>query len=228
MRIEVAKMRRGYEIGLATGLFRVPRVLEYDEAAGEAKFEWLVGLQGVRRLLANNPTPELVARIGQTLAAIHRDLVLPDDMKKPLPSEFQLPGETEVFLHGDFTVDNVHVAGPGEPIVVLDWQMTDVHGADSTYGSRYFDLTWFINTLFGRPAHRYLGASREAPWATLFLKSYFDAAGGLWEQEELRAYMDRFFTLKFARRRRDWPWLRRLSMIPANARLRNFVRSFRL
>lgn len=227
MRIEVAKTRRGGEIGRATGLFRVPQVLDFDEAAGRATFERLGGLRMLRHVLVREAAPDVATRLGLALAAIHRGLVLPEDMKAPLPDEFALPGETEVFLHGDFTVDNLYVTQPGEPLVVLDWQMTAVHGGRATFGTRYFDVTWFINTLFDRPVHRYFGASLEAPWAAVFFKSYFGSAGAA-VQEDLRSYMNRFFTVKTAQRRREIPWHRRLLMAPANRRLWTFVRSFRL
>jgi len=227
LRVEVEKTRRGGDIGRATGLFRVPRLLEYNEAAGQATFERIEGLCMVRDVLARRPGAELAERLGQALAAIHRDLELPEPMKHPLPEEFCLPGETEVFIHGDFTVENVYVTGPGEPLVILDWQMTDVHGEEATWGTRYFDVTWFINTLFYRPMHLYLGAEREAPWAGLFLRSYF-AAAGCGDPEALRRYMERFFAVKMAQRRRTLSWPRRFLMATANARLRAFVRSFRL
>jgi len=167
----------------------------------------------------------VLERIGQGLAEIHRSLTLPDDMRTALPPELSLEGETQVFLHGDFNGTNVCIDRSNQTIAVLDWQMTSVHGGTATYGTRYFDLTWFVNHLFVRPLHRYLFARPAAPAARLFLQSYFKALDMDCPFPELCEYMKRFFKQKLSHRKRTLSLAKRLLLAPANVRLMAFLKA---
>ncbi|MBU1054479.1 MAG: phosphotransferase [Proteobacteria bacterium] len=228
LRIEVEKARQGYKIAKNTGLFCTPKVIDYDEVSGIVIFERLRGLQMMKDILAFSPTMELVSRIGKVLAEIHSNLILPDEMRKPLPDEFQAPGDSQVFIHGDFNVENVLFMGQYDTIAVIDWQMTSVHGGEATWGTRFFDIAWFINTLFYRPIYRYIGALHEAPWAQIFLRSYSEASKEAINEDQFRSYMERFFRLKMAQRRSSLNPLQRMSLVPANSRFFRFIKSFKL
>lgn len=226
MRVEAAKTIGGYKVAESCGLFRVPKVLDYDDATGTLTLERLHNIEPLMPAIAFMKGGEsILERIGRSLAAIHRDLTLPDDMKVGLPPELTLPGETQAFFHGDFNGSNVCIDKQDQTIVVLDWQMTWMHGETATYGTRYFDLTWFVNYLFCRPLHRYLFARPVASDARLFLESYFDASEINCPLPELHEYMKGFFEDKLARRRRKCPLVKRLLLVPANVRLMAFVKS---
>ena len=178
LRVEVEKTRRAWEIAQAGDLFLVPRVLKYNPPGDSAVFERMHGIRSVADPIAfQADCTALLEKVGRSLAVIHQRFRLPDEMKAPLPEELRLTGDTEVFLHGDFNTDNVAVATSDGRLVILDWMTTDVHGHAATYGTRYFDLAWFINGMFYLPTFRYLLARPEPPRARVFLKAYFDAAG---------------------------------------------------
>ena len=199
MLIEVEKTRRAYEIGRDCGLFRVPEVLEYDEAAGTAVFERL----DIKPVSIAVPWGEkrctLSKNVGVSLAIIHRELSLPDQMLVPLPSEFSLSHD-EVFFHGDLSVDNVCVGNSWPPIVILDWQMTPLYGGQATFGTRYFDILWFINNLINRPSPRFLLGNPVAPVIRVFLESYFQESRLSCNSEMLLKYAIRFFDIEMQRR----------------------------
>jgi len=218
MRVEVEKTRRALEIGRQSGLFRVPEVLDYDEKEGVVVLERIRGLRPVRNgLLARGRTAlELAARSARALAAIHRDLRLPEDMRVNLPPELAAPG-ARVFLHGDFNGANVCRSETEPGLVILDWQMTSRHGGRATCGTRFFDVVWFLNYLLWTPGWRHLVGDPVAPVARVFLATYFhETAAG--DEAELGSYAQRFFEHKQARRRElaTWwqrPWLPRCQVI---------------
>lgn len=228
MRVEVEKTRLGYELGQATGLFRVPRILDYDADTGTVTFERVHDLRTMRDALATAPNRDVVSRVGHVLAAIHDNLALPDEIRKPLPVALQEPHDTEVFIHGDFTVENLLISERSGTIVVLDWQMTSAHGCEATWGTRFFDISCFIGTLFFRPLEKFLGAKKEFPWAELFLKSYSAAAKKRIERDSFRSYLTRYSKVNLAQRHEGMTRLRQLSMVPANLRMSHFIRSFEL
>ncbi|HDT14293.1 MAG TPA: hypothetical protein ENO03_08065 [Candidatus Aminicenantes bacterium] len=99
MRVEVEKTRRAGRIGKTSGLFRVPEVIDYDEARGVAVFERITGIQPLRLVLCRGELDSiLVGRIGAALAAVHRELTLPSEMIVPLPPEFVAGGGVSFFM----------------------------------------------------------------------------------------------------------------------------------
>jgi len=191
MRVEVEKTRRAYEIGKDCGLFRVPKVLEHDETAGRALFERLDSIRPVREAVPwGKQYIALAETLGTSLAIIHRELTLPDEMRIPLPTEFALP-HNEVFLHGDLSVDNVLVGPSWPPIVIIDWQFTPGFGGRATFGSRYFDIMWFMGNLIRRSTPRFLLANPVRPVAKAFMESYCQEVGLSWDPNEFAAYAKR-------------------------------------
>jgi hypothetical protein len=227
MRVEVEKMRTAYRIGKTSRLFRVPEVLAHDEAKGQVTLEWIAEMQPVRRsILGAAQRGPLMERMGRVLATIHRELSLPAEMLVPLPPEFALPG-TEVFLHGDFSANNVHLERRHSEIVVLDWQMTSMHGGAATHGSRYFDLIWFVNCLLWTPSARYLLGDPVAPLIRPFLESYFREAELQYDAEALACYAARFFEAKLPLRGKHATWRTRILFPRSRALTQRFIADLR-
>lgn len=200
MRVEVEKTRRAYRIGESSGLFRVPRVLEYDPERGRAVFERIRRLTPVRGMLGRDErTEKIMERAGRSLAAIHRHLELPADMLIPLPAAFVRTGN-DVFLHGDFNGSNLAVEPGSSRVVILDWQMTSRHGGRATFGNAYFDLVWFVNYLIWTPTIRYLFGDPVTGPARLFVGAYLRESG-IGGGEDLLDYAREFFRVKLPARK---------------------------
>lgn len=225
MRVEVEKTRRAFEIGKRSGLFRVPEVYDFDETAGTAVFERLHGIDPVKRVINGPGRHEaLMDRIGRVLAVIHDELSLPDDMVVLLPPELDLPG-TEVFLHGDFNAANVFVERVSKLIVVLDCQMTSRHGGKATYGSRYFDVIWFVNYLLWSPTWRYLVNDPASPVINAFIETYLREADKSGEKSRLSEYSKRFFSVKRPKREEHASWRQILLMPRSDLLTKKFLLS---
>lgn len=225
MRIEVEKTRRAFEIGKDSGLFRVPEVVEYNEDKGVAVFERIYGITPVWSV-ANRSSQykALIEQIGCSLAVIHRNLVLPGKMTIALTAEFNLPG-TEVFFHGDFNGINVCISACSPSVVILDWQMTSRHGGRATYGSRYFDIIWFINYILWTPTIHYLFSDPVSTMAKGFLESYFKESGLTYNMREFVQYAKDFFDTKLPLRKQHASWKARFLLKRSNILTERFVKS---
>lgn len=224
MRIEVEKTIRAFDIGCQSGLFRVPRILDYDESKGRVVFERIHDIQGIRHLVSfGSRYGMLLEKSGIALAAIHGGLELPAEMKILLPDEFVHDGN-EVFLHGDFSIDNVCVHNNNLEIVILDWQMTKVHGGVASYGTRYFDVVWFINNLFTKSFTKYMFAPSVRSGAFRFLTAYIESCDCSYDMRDFGYYMKEFYRIKMDLRRKSMTWKRRIVMTPGHMFWRMFIR----
>jgi hypothetical protein len=199
IRAEVEKTRRAGDISAGCGLFRTPQVLDYDEARGEVVFERIAGLQPVRLILTDvTRSRQLLENLGRALAAIHRELRLPAELKIPLPRAYCGDGE-QVFFHGDVSIDNVNVLD-GSPLpVILDWQTTPLLGGRATYGTCYFDLAWLLHNLFNRPTFRMCFKDRITTLARGFVAAYAAQTGEPFQGDSFFAYLEKFFNLELPR-----------------------------
>jgi tRNA A-37 threonylcarbamoyl transferase component Bud32 len=196
MRIEVEKCRRAFQIGRDCELFHVPQVLDYNDSNGVAVFERIDGIKPIKNAVSwGDEYASLAEILGSSLAMIHEKLKLPHEMIVPLPPELSFPG-CDVFIHGDPSVYNICVGKRWPPIVILDWQMTLIHGGQATFGTRYFDLMWFIDNLVYRPTIRYLFSNPLTTVSSKFLDAYFKTARLEYKADEITSYAKHFFDLK--------------------------------
>ena len=225
MSVEVEKTVRAAKIGENCGLFYVPKVLEYDKGKGVAVFERIHQIRPIGNVIKSTKhCKSIVEQIGCSLAVIHRELTLPENMTIELPTEFRLAG-TEVFFHGDFNGINVCVVPYKPSIVILDWQMTNLHGGEATFGSRYFDLLWFINYLLWNPTIKYLFQDPINKVVKPFLQSYFNGTACSDDAEMLIEYSYNFFEAK-SPAKKQYPSRRKRYMFQySNGLTRRFIKS---
>jgi hypothetical protein len=177
--VEATKTVRAAEIGRECGLFYVPRVLDFDRNKGVLELERLNGLETLLELAINKDARvlELMNRAGRALAVIHEQLTLPDKIKYPLPPDWMAQdsnsgSDRNVFIHGDFASVNVCLHEASGRLVILDWSAAPIVGRNPTFGSRYFDLLWFVACVFrGAPGARFLNWDVEG-MADVFLRGY--------------------------------------------------------
>ena len=225
MRIEVEKTLRARDIGENCGLFHVPKVLDFDKEKGVTVFERIHDINPVLNFLRNTKKcNSIIEQMGISLAIIHKELTLPYDMIIKLPPEFRLEG-TEVFLHGDFNGINIGVIPKKPSIIILDWQMTSIHGGEATYGSRYFDLIWFINYLLWTPTIKYLFNIPVNKVAKLFLESYFKEASLPYDANMIIKYSKNFFRVKLPERKQHACRQKRYLLPYYNILTKRFIKS---
>ena len=176
--IEAEKARRAFEIGRDSGLFSVPKVVNFDAEAGVLEFERLSNLATLLDLAVRKDErlPGLLKKAGQALAVVHENLVLPEEMQYELPPEWMAPAGENVFIHGDFACINVCFREPSDELVLVDWSAAPSVGRAPTFGSRYFDILMLVSSIFhGAPWRRALSWNGKE-MAKTFLRGYGEAA----------------------------------------------------
>lgn len=172
--IEAEKASRAFEIGRDSGLFSVPKIINFDTETGVLEFERLNGLVTLLDVAVRKDErlPELLKKAGQALAVVHEKLVLPEEMKKELSPEWMNLAAENVFIHGDFACINVCFHEPSDELVLLDWSAAPLVGRTPTFGSRYFDILMFVSSIFhGAPWRRALNWNAKE-MAESFLRGY--------------------------------------------------------
>jgi len=218
LRIELEKTRLSRLIGEQTGLFYVPRVIQFNEKESTIDFEYLEGLRTIQEVAISNSSQliNIFTRIGAALAAIHDNLVLRPDMKKNLPSEWMCSDENNVFLHGDFTAHNICFHKASNRIVILDWSTADFLGGQHTYGSRYFDITWFIYFMFHYLPARYIVRWDSKGMADAFIEGYTGRGQARLESSAFRHFhlkTEKLKRKKFWSGGKNYPWYRRMGYL---------------
>jgi len=234
--IEAAKTELAVEIGKDSGLFYVPRLLNFDRDKGILDFERLHSLVTLLQLAINKDGRllEYSEKAGMALAVIHEQLVLPDEMKHELPTEWIDSTGENVFIHGDFACINVCLNEPAGQLVILDWSAAPIIGRTPTFGSRYFDILWFISCAFrGAPGIRFLSWDAEG-MADAFLKGYVKRSSA----QNLNRFKDYLPKIYKLHRKKAWQLTRRRNPLRAAAyicpqmvmysRLHKFLHSYEL
>lgn len=172
--IEVAKTSKAFDIGKDCRLFYVPKVVNFDAKAGVLELERLHGMVTLLDMAARKDHRlfELLKKVGQALAAIHEKLVLPEEMKHKLPTQWMASPGDNVFIHGDFAGFNLCYDESSDRLVILDWSSAPLLGNVATYGSRFFDIIWFVIFLFYGAPRRCLLNWDATAMANAFLAGY--------------------------------------------------------
>lgn len=215
LRVELAKSQKASHIGEATGLFSVPRVLSLDEDAGVLDFERIRELRTIGDLvLCDDPRlPSLLDRAGRSLAVIHDRLALDAEMRMDLPAEWKGQPADDVFLHGDYTSENVCVNDRTGRLVIVDWSTAPLMGRVPTYGTRYFDILWFAGNLFETMPLRRVGCWHAKARVDAFLCGYVSAPGACLNRDLFGRFyrqMCRLLKWKFSQRIRGYRWYARV------------------
>jgi hypothetical protein len=150
IRLELEKLRLAHAIGESSNLFCVPEILDVDVPAGRLHLEHLTGLRTLAELAASDDPGLMPALrlLGRSLSAVHEQLRLSEEDTIPLPDEWMGLDDENAYLHGDLTVCNVGWDDSTGRLVMFDWALSRIIGVPATYGSRYFDLAWFVRSVF--------------------------------------------------------------------------------
>jgi aminoglycoside phosphotransferase (APT) family kinase protein len=208
--IEAAKASKAFDIGQDCGLFYVPKIVNFDAKARVLEFERIDGLVTLLDMAArkDNRLLELLKKAGQSLAVIHEKLVLPEEMKHELPAEWiARPGEN-VFIHGDFAGFNLCFDESTDRLVILDWNSAPLLGNVATYGSRFFDVIWFVIFIFYGAPRGCLFNWDAMAMANAFLAGYTENRPEIFQRlsGDFKPLMRRYYhkTVWYLAKQRSW------------------------
>ncbi len=225
--IEAEKSKQGYEIGIKTNLFRAPKVLNVHYDQGQIDFERINGLVTIREYVHDkHGLNELFDSVGRSLAFIHNELKLPDEMKKNMPKEYLYSlGSKGVFLHGDFNSINIQIVQETGELVILDWAMSHIFDHAATVGPLYFDLFYFIHTMFfGRYfSSEFKMIKNREEYLKKFLDGYFSISKHDYDADELQKAFSIYYMLMYKRHAKQKGYLRFLLYKPNFNSLKKFI-----
>jgi hypothetical protein len=195
--VEFAKTRQAAAVGKQTGAFYVPEILSFDPDAGVLEFERLHGFRRMDQLLFDlHPSLDgLIERAGRALAIIHSHLHLEETRRIPFPSEWMAGNPDCAFLHGDYCPINIGLDDPTGRLVILDWAPTPYLKTNSTFGPRYFDMTWFVLSTYQSMAATFRKEWAADRIADTFLKAYLDARTETLSRHLFRDFQHRVWRL---------------------------------
>lgn len=147
--VERIRTQAAFDLALESGLFSVPRMLSFDDAAGTIRFERLENMRPVKEYLARTgPTDPMLSRIARALAAIH------DRLESPIgsagkPEWLDAPTSSKpVHFHGDFGLGNIMCNPISGEIAILDWAPAEWIDFRQTRGPAEVELSNFLISLF--------------------------------------------------------------------------------
>jgi tRNA A-37 threonylcarbamoyl transferase component Bud32 len=227
--LEFIKTKQAASIAASSSLFRVPEIISFDLSKGEIVFERLYGLKNLIEALFYHRDPFcLLEKVGLALAIIHNKFFLPEKFSSPLPT-LGIEIETNpVYVHGDFSWENVMFHPERDELVVIDWAIAPWLDRRGSFGPCFLDLGILMQGLFiRRPGAPYRLSGPELLGRT-FLQSYSSAFSQEFRISEFRKYFSALFSIYLKMRRRQIGNVRYLAYLPSFLRLKAFVRTLEL
>ena len=216
IQLELQKTLAARDIGVSSGLFYVPRVVEADPDAGRLALELMPGLRTLADLTGCGDARVMPALtlLGKSLAEVHGRLRLPPRLTLPPPAGWEAQGEDSVFIHGDLTMNNVCWDEAGDRLVIVDWSAGPALGAPVTFASRYLDLLWLCAGVFWEPSWFRRPLYPAGAMCDQFLASYASGCSDFSTERFLRYDSDQVIVAAFhkwgrSRRARFAQWARR-------------------
>ncbi len=221
---EAVKTIKGSYISRKYKIFYVPKINECNFDQGYLNFERILNLTPIRDLLFKKKQNEIFYNIGHSLILIHENLILEKNQKIPLPERIQEKG-LNVFIHGDYSIDNVCIDSVSKKLIIIDWQMTKVFGGTSTFGTPYFDLIWFLNNLYFQSFDRIIYSTRIKSYADSFLAGYIENSSQHFFLNDFSKYSIKFMKNRYAQKEKEWTIKNKINFLPYKYLLLKYLSS---
>lgn len=193
---EVRMTQRACELAATSGLFRVPRVVDFDLSKQWIKLQYIPDTVPLFYLFrSGEPLTHIFARAGRVVAQIHDLLKLDEEFILPLPPSIDRGGP-RAFVHGDLNLINVRYHPATDDLVLFDWASSPLIGVIANWGTVYWDLAHFARSTIVSPPIRLTGKKIRWDLADTFLRTYVEhAQQGALERPffDYCRYIHRFF-----------------------------------
>ena len=209
-RLERERTEFGTQVAAECGLFDVPEILAYNDVEGEIAFSYDHSAVTLRDYLGKQTQPELMTRVGRSLAAIH--------------AAYHASSGPDVLWHGDYATGNWLYSEECDRITIIDWSNASwtLVPADRSSGSAGFDLGVALITLFH---HRFLGPMyipKPEILGSALLQAYIRESGSL-SLATVLSFISRLIHRRREHRIEQRGILRNFAYDPSLIRLRLFL-----
>jgi len=116
-------------------------------------------------------------RVGQSISIFHNvDKESTNISKRRFPKDFFSPpfNNNNVFIHGDFTLRNILYSVDTNRLDIIDWNTSPIFDFSANYGPRYWDLSFFISSLFYFSYSTFLSFDVRKQLSKSFLSGYLN------------------------------------------------------
>ena len=182
---EVDMSKGAYEMASETELFDTPIIKEINSEKNEIDFELLEEITTLRAHFISNfaysssakqlsEFKQLFSRIGKSLNLIHSGKKYFEGISRTtFPDGFFKADFNKdlVYIHGDFTLSNL-LYGKNNKLFIIDWNTSPVYGFSASCGPRYWDLSFFISSLFYFSISTFFSFKVRKELAKEFLSGY--------------------------------------------------------
>ena len=173
-------------IGSTSNLFNTPSVSGIDREKCLLEFELIQEAITVRKYFVDlakwGASPEKLAvlektffKLGQSIYLIHStELGSIDIAIKEFPNGFlkvRTP-QDKVLIHGDFTLSNILISPKTKRINIIDWSTSPIYEFSANVGPRYWDLSFFISSLYYFSYSTFLSIQVRISLVKAFLSGY--------------------------------------------------------
>ncbi|MBC34773.1 MAG: hypothetical protein CL663_01830 [Bacteroidetes bacterium] len=182
---EVAMSQRAKLLSESTKLFRVPAILNIEKEQGFVDLELIENCKTFRQFYisnakfgANKKQKDLLishfSQLGKSLWQIHQEDMNDDLQKTSFPEGFfdERFANDHVFIHGDFTMRNILIDSEKNEPYIIDWSISPLFDFSANFGPRYWDLTFFISSLFLFSPSTLFSYKSKTEYAKAFLTAY--------------------------------------------------------
>lgn len=184
---ELDMSRGAYKLASETDLFDTPIIKNFDSDKNEIDFELLIEITTLREYFIKtskfgtsskqlSELKQLFYRIGRSLFLIHSGEKYFDGVFKAIfPIGFFNDDFKEdlVYIHGDFTMSNI-LNGKNNRLFIVDWNISPVYDFSANFGPRYWDLSFFISSLFYFSFSTIFSFGTKKKLAKAFLTGYLE------------------------------------------------------
>ncbi len=225
MKIEYEKTLQAFNIFNKSDFFCVPKILDYDQEKGRIVFERIENVLKVGRFQNLSIYGiDTTAKIATGLANIHMNFNLPENLIEPLPKELADYDSQQVFIHGDFTGNNILFSPNDNKLYIIDWMMTKSHEGMATYGTAFWDIAWFLNFQFYSIINLDYFNRKIEQEALTFIISYSKEIKFDFNIHKFSDYLLKFVNCKISLRKRTLPYHHFIRLWPSHLRFISFAK----
>ena len=182
---EIAMSKRAKLLSESTKLFHVPNIHKIEKEKGSVDFELIGDCKTFREFYISNTRfgaksnqmnllMQYFKRLGRSLCQIHLDSMNDEPQKNGFPKGFfdERFTNDHVFIHGDFTMRNILIDIENNEPYIIDWSISPLFDFSANYGPRYWDLAFFISSLFLFSPSTLISYKSKTEYTKAFLYAY--------------------------------------------------------
>lgn len=166
--------------------FNVPNVLKIDRDNHILTLEHIHNATPLRqyyiyalkkRYKSITSLEDVIKMVAESIAIIHMEFGTGKSIIKYNLPDIYNNNNYETYLHGDLTLNNVLYNSQENKIYIIDWSTSSVFPFQANFGCKFWDITFFISSLFVTSPSTFYMSEIRCQIADLFIETYLNKSG---------------------------------------------------